>query len=178
LISAGRSRRRGAAVDGDKRYVWNANPLTDWDESMCPEYNAWVFTGYERALAIREKVLGPEHPDTATSLNNLAGLLQDQGDLRGARPLFERALAIYEKVLGPVHPDTATSLNNLAILLDHQRDLAGARPLFERALAIREKCSALSIPNGEEPPATSLDRDHSKSARWRSAKKPRFVFAN
>ena len=41
------------------------------------------------------------------SLNNLAGLLQDQGDLAGARPLYERALAICEKVLGPEHPDTA-----------------------------------------------------------------------
>ena len=70
---------------------------------------------YERALAIREKVLGPDHPDTAASLNNLACLLQDQGDLAGARPLFERALAIREKVLGPEHPDTATSLNNLAM---------------------------------------------------------------
>ena len=34
---------------------------------------------FERALAIREKALGPEHPDTATSLNNLASLLQDAG---------------------------------------------------------------------------------------------------
>jgi hypothetical protein len=31
----------------DKRYVRNGNPLTDWDESICPEYNAWVFTGKE-----------------------------------------------------------------------------------------------------------------------------------
>ena len=38
---------------------------------------------FERAVAIYEKALGPEHPDTATSLNNLAGLLQDQGDLAG-----------------------------------------------------------------------------------------------
>ena len=69
---------------------------------------------FERALAIREKALGPEHPHTAMSLNNLALLLRDQGDFAGARPLFERALAIREKALGPEHPDTATSLNNLA----------------------------------------------------------------
>jgi hypothetical protein len=37
------------------------------------------------------KTLGPEHPLTAASLNNLASLLQAQGDLAGARPLFERA---------------------------------------------------------------------------------------
>ena len=94
---------------------------------------------YERALAINEKVLGPEHPNTALSLNNLARMLQAQGDLAGARPLFERALAINEKVLGPEHPDTAMNLSNLALLLQAQGDLARARPLYERALAIYEK---------------------------------------
>jgi hypothetical protein len=34
---------------------------------------------YREALAVRQKVLGPEHPDTATSLDNLAGLLSAQG---------------------------------------------------------------------------------------------------
>jgi Tfp pilus assembly protein PilF len=90
-------------------------------------------------LAIREKTLGPEHPDTAESLNNLAHLLQAQGDFAGARPLYERALAIREKTLGPEHPYTAVSLNNLASLLRTQGDLAGARPLYERALAVTEK---------------------------------------
>jgi len=91
------------------------------------------------ALAMREKALGPEHPNTATSLNVLAALLQAQGDFGEARPLFERALAIREKTLGPDHPETATSLNNLGALLQSEGDLAGARPLFERALAICEK---------------------------------------
>jgi hypothetical protein len=59
---------------------------------------------FERALAIREEVLGPAHPATAQSLNNLALLRQAQGDLAAARPLFVRALAIREKVLGPGHP--------------------------------------------------------------------------
>jgi tetratricopeptide (TPR) repeat protein len=90
-------------------------------------------------LAIRENTLGPEHPDTAESLNNLAHLLQAQGDFAGARPLYERALAIREKTLGPEHPDTAVGLNNLAHLLQAQGDLAGARPLYERALAVTEK---------------------------------------
>ena len=107
----------------------------------------------ERALAIREKVLGPEHPHTATSLNDLAYLLEAQGDFAGARPLYERALATYEKVLGPEHPHTATSLDNLAGLLKDQGDLAGARPLQERALAIREKVLGPEHPHT----ATSLD---------------------
>ena len=108
---------------------------------------------FERALTIREKALGPEHPSTATSLNNLALLLNARGDLGGARPLFERALAIDEMALGPEHPDTAQSLNNLAGLLQAQGDLGGARPLFERALAIREK----ALGPEHRSTATSLD---------------------
>jgi len=41
----------------------------------------------------KRSTLGAEHPDTAPGLNNLANLLQAQGDLAGAQPLFERALA-------------------------------------------------------------------------------------
>ena len=67
---------------------------------------------------VYEKVAGPEHAYTATSLNNLASLLKDQGDLAGARQLYQRALAIREKALGPEHPHTANSLNNLATLLE------------------------------------------------------------
>src|SRR5208337_2845023 len=71
-----------------------------------------------RALAIYEKALGPEHPWTATSLDNLALLLRAQGDLAGARPLHERALAIFEKALGPGHPSTKNSARGLALTLD------------------------------------------------------------
>ena len=99
------------------------------------------------ALAIREKALGPEHPDTATSLNNLAVLLRAQGDLSGARSLHERALEIRKKVLGPQHPATATSLNNLAFLLYNLGDFVAARPLSERALAINEKALGPEHPN-------------------------------
>jgi tetratricopeptide (TPR) repeat protein len=99
------------------------------------------------ALAMNEKALGPEHPDTAQSLNNLALPLHAQGNLAGAKPLYERALAIREKALGPEHPDTAQSLNNVATLLKDQGDFAGARPLFERALAIQEKVLGPEHPN-------------------------------
>ncbi len=48
---------------------------------------------YLRSLAIREKALGPEHPDVAESLNNLAGLYDNQGRYAEAEPLHERPLA-------------------------------------------------------------------------------------
>jgi tetratricopeptide (TPR) repeat protein len=93
----------------------------------------------ERALKIREQILGPDHPEIAASLNNLGRLLHELGDLAGARPYLERALAIRQQVLGPDHPDTAASLNNLGYLLHDQGDLVGARPYLERALAIRQQ---------------------------------------
>ena len=99
------------------------------------------------ALAIWEKVLGPEHPKTAISLNNLAALLYAKGDYAGAEPFMRRALAIREKVLGPEHPDTAGSLNYLAALLYAKGDYAGAEPLFRRALAIAEKMLGPEHPN-------------------------------
>jgi len=71
---------------------------------------------YERALAIRERVLGPDHPDTAGSLNNLGSLLRAQGDLAGAQPYYERALAILELKLGPGSPATQIVRRNLALL--------------------------------------------------------------
>jgi len=93
----------------------------------------------ERALELREKALGPEHPDVARSLNNLAALYWKKGDYAKAEPLYQRALAIREKTLGPEHPDVALSLNNLANLYYDKGDYAKAEPLHQRALAIREK---------------------------------------
>ena len=69
---------------------------------------------FVKALAIYERVLGPDHPDTARCLAKLALVYNAQGRYADAEPLFQRALAIYERVLGPDHPDTATSLDNLA----------------------------------------------------------------
>jgi tetratricopeptide (TPR) repeat protein len=94
---------------------------------------------YENALAIREKVLGPEHPDTVESLNNLACMLRDHGDLAGSRTLHERALVIAEKVLGPEHPKMAGNLNILAGLLRDLGQMDEAEPLFRRAIAVGEK---------------------------------------
>ena len=59
---------------------------------------------YQRSLAIREKALGPDHPDVAQSLNNLAGLYDTQGQYAQAEPLYQRSLAIWEKALGPGPP--------------------------------------------------------------------------
>jgi CHAT domain-containing protein/tetratricopeptide (TPR) repeat protein len=93
----------------------------------------------QRAVAIYEKTLGPDHPNVAMSLDWLSVLYRDQGRYADAEPLYKRSLAIREKAVGPDHPTFATSLNNLALLYRYQGRYADAEPLNKRALAIREK---------------------------------------
>src|SRR6266542_1313991 len=101
----------------------------------------------ERALAIRQKTLGAEHPDTPTSLDNLAYLYYEKGDYAQAEPLYRRALAIREKTLGAEHPDTATVLNDLALLYCVKGDYAQAEPLYRRVLAISEETLGAEHPD-------------------------------
>ena len=55
---------------------------------------------YERALAIREKALGPEHPDTGTSISNLALLLKAQSNYTGAHfYLYQESIIKYILIL-------------------------------------------------------------------------------
>lgn len=92
----------------------------------------------QRAIALDEKVLGPEHPATAAALDLLAELYRDNGAYEKAEPLYRRSLGIYEKTLGRRHPSTATVLNNLALLYEGTGAYAKAERLFERAVAIDE----------------------------------------
>ncbi len=43
----------------DKRYVRNADPLADWPESICPEYNAQVFIGKDNYYLSADGYLMP-----------------------------------------------------------------------------------------------------------------------
>jgi tetratricopeptide (TPR) repeat protein len=116
-----------------------------------------------RTLAIDEKGFGPEHPNVAMDLNNLAQLLQATNRLAEAEPLMRRALAIDEKSFGPEHPNVATALNNLAQLLQATNRLAEAEPLMRRALAIDEKSFGPEHP--ETPPRQDVWSQHSDGGR-------------
>ena len=68
---------------------------------------------YNKALAIKEKVLGTEHPSTATTYHNLAILYDKMGDCANAREYAEKALAVFESRLGADHPYTAIARKTL-----------------------------------------------------------------
>ena len=83
--------------------------------------------------SVFERILGKEHPDTLTSINNLAVLYQYQDRYEEAEPLCIRVLEARERLLGKDHPRTLTLLHNLAVLYLDQHKTEG-KPLFIRLL--------------------------------------------
>jgi tetratricopeptide (TPR) repeat protein len=93
----------------------------------------------EPLLADQERVLGPDHPDTLNSRNNLAEAYRAAGRAAEAIPLHERTLADREPTLGPDHPDTLSSRNNLALAYWAAGRAAEAIPLHQQTLADYER---------------------------------------
>jgi len=79
---------------------------------------------FNKALAIREKVLGKEHPGAAESFNNIGIVMRATGDNVGALELFKKA---------------ATSHYNIGDMMVVMRNNVGALKMVNKALAIREK---------------------------------------
>jgi hypothetical protein len=102
----------------------------------------------ERAMDVMRRLLGEEHLDTLSAMNNLAETLRAQGELDRARDLGEQVLDVTWRMLGDEHPHTLTSMNNLASTLSEQGDLTGARELQERVVDVRWRVL------GDEHPAT------------------------
>ncbi|MFY7804411.1 MAG: DUF2225 domain-containing protein, partial [Limnoraphis robusta] len=101
----------------------------------------------ERVLEIRERILGENHLDVASSMAWLAFLYSSQGRYSEAEPLYIQALEMYQKLLGTEHPDVATSLNNLALLYKSQGRYNEAEPLLKQALEMYQKLLGTEHPD-------------------------------
>ena len=102
----------------------------------------------ERIAEYHKENSGEEHPDTLTSLNNLATTYGNLGNHRKAAELLENVYALQSKILGEEHPDTVISLNNLAVTYGQLGEYKKALELQEKVYAIR--CNII----GEEHPDT------------------------
>ena len=86
------------------------------------------------AVHLLNETLGPDHPTTLASRNNLANAYRSAGRLEQAIPLFERTLEDRERVLKPNHPDILASRNDLASTYESAGRLKQAIPLYEQNL--------------------------------------------
>ncbi|WP_439422996.1 tetratricopeptide repeat protein [Saccharothrix sp. HUAS TT10] len=102
---------------------------------------------HTRAAHSRQRLHGPDHPDTLASRSDLAYAYQTAGDLKRAIPLHEATLADTERVLGPDHPNTLVSRSNLASAYRMLGDLERAIPLYKAILADAERLLGPDHPN-------------------------------
>ncbi|KAE9409019.1 TPR-like protein, partial [Gymnopus androsaceus JB14] len=102
----------------------------------------------EEVLVQNKRVHEDHHPDTLTSMGNLAIIYHEQGKLDVAQQLQEEVIAKRKEVLGEHHTDTLTSMNNLAITYQVQGKLDAAQQLQGQVIA---KCREVL---GEHHPAT------------------------
>ena len=105
-------------------------------------------------LTDRIRVLGEDHPDTLTILNNLAGAYESAGRLDEAITLNVQLLTDSIRILGPDHPDTLTSRNNLAGAYESAGRLDEAITLYEQVLPDRTRIL------GEDHPDTLTSRNN------------------
>lgn len=94
---------------------------------------------YDRAIVLRRRVLGEDHPTTSFSLTNLATLLVQIGRAEEALPAFREALAIRRNAFGPKHPAVASVLYQMGWTKANLEQYDQAREYYEQALAIRRE---------------------------------------
>ncbi|MFN6153666.1 MAG: tetratricopeptide repeat protein, partial [Dolichospermum sp.] len=124
--------------------------------SMVADEISWVFEGlgrfykvqglyqvagfwYQQWVKVNQTLFTSDHPDVATSLNNLALLYDSQGRYSEAEPLSLDALKMRRRLFTGDHPDVATSLNNLALLYDSQGKYSEAEPLYLDVLEMTKR---------------------------------------
>jgi tetratricopeptide (TPR) repeat protein len=107
---------------------------------------------FVNAVAIGERVLGPEHVKVGQWLNNLANLYLNSGRYDEAEPRYWRSISIGVKTLGESDTGVATRMNNLAMVLMKTGRASLAEKYFRKAIDVTE---------------TALGRKHELVARRR-----------
>jgi CHAT domain-containing protein/tetratricopeptide (TPR) repeat protein len=127
----------GRVPDGDKFLPQGWHNLATFysDEGRYAEAEPPL----RKALAAREKDLGPNDPNVAVTLNNLAGVRLASGDAKGAEELLTRALEIFKKSNHETHPHAIVARNVLAEVYRSQGRLADAETLARATLTQLEK---------------------------------------
>ena len=104
---------------------------------------------FRESLEIREKILPPNHPRTAKTLEGLAASLVGQARPKEAEPYYLRSIAIWDRVSEEDYESCphGKALEGLGRVYFHAGDYEKAQPLFERALDVwtkgKEHCTLI-----------------------------------
>ncbi|CAZ86084.1 unnamed protein product [Tuber melanosporum] len=116
--------RHNEAEKLNRALVWILDALGKYDEGERTN---------KRVLDTRQRVLGPGHPDTLSSLHKHGVMLQRLGRYAEAEKYYRHALEGREKKLGPEHPDTLSSVDGWVMVLLELGEYAGAEQPAQRA---------------------------------------------
>lgn len=78
---------------------------------------------HRQALALRERVLGKEYPDTLGSMNNLASVLSSQGKYEEAEQIHQQSIGIDGKGTGQGESINADKYEQSGISVKQSRQL-------------------------------------------------------
>ena len=93
-------------------------------------------------LAAKRELLGPRHPDTLATMNNLASTLRELGKPAEVEAMQREVLAAEREVLGARHPSTLTAMSNLASTLYELGKHAEAEAMQREVLTARQELHA------------------------------------
>ena len=115
---------------------------------------------FVQVMETRKRVLGEEHPDTLSSIANLASTYRNQGRWKEAEELFVQVMEMRKRVLGEEHPDTLSSMANLASTYRNQGRWKEAEELEVQVMETRKRVL------GEEHPDTLSSMANLASTFW------------
>ena len=122
----------------------------------------------DRVLDMRKKLLGAEHPDTLTSMANLASTYMNQGRWSEAEQLDIQVMDTRKKILGAEHPHTLTSMANLASTYWNQGRWNEAEQLGIQVIDMTKKILGAEHPDTLTSMA-NLASTYRNQGRWSEA---------
>ena len=128
-----------AILEKEGESIYLASALNNLSELYRQEENVSARRLTERALSIKENVLGSDHSGLISVLINLARAFTIERNDSQAEKVLMRAQSICENTFGPDHPSYSIILNNLASIYLERHEYHKAEPLFKKALAIDER---------------------------------------
>jgi tetratricopeptide (TPR) repeat protein/predicted Ser/Thr protein kinase len=126
----------------------------------------------DRALALWQRALGPDHLEGTKALNNLGLVQYARGDYARAADHFRRVVRVREGALGGEHPGVAFALENLGGALRRGGEHAAAADHFARALALSERVWGAAHPYVADPPLIGLALSYADGGRPAEALAP------
>lgn len=128
-----------------------ANKLDNWGtffRDVVPQYNQARIL-FEKALEIRQKLLGNEDLAIAESLENIAEICDAQEKFAEAELKYQKALEIRQKLLGDNHPDFASNLYNLGSHYDTRKRHNESLEFYKKSLELYQGLDIYSNSNIE-----------------------------